>query len=89
MVVNPSLHPSEEWLAPDSVHFFTAHMPLRMTFESYGGPGGRGMRRWRLDDNDVQMDENGLPCDDIDATVAMCNALSDNHDVQCDASVAM
>ena len=35
------------------------------------------------------MDENGLLCDDIDATVAMCNALSDNRDVQCDASVAM
>ena len=40
------------------------------------------MRRWRLDDNDVQMDENGLLCDDIDAAIAMCNALSDNHDAR-------
>ena len=37
----------------------------------------------------MQMDENGPLCDDIDATIAMCNALSDNRDVQCDASVAM
>ena len=29
------------------------------------------------------MDENGLLCDDIDATIAMCNALSDNGDVRC------
>ena len=43
----------------------------------------------RLDDNDVQMDENGPLRDDIDATIAMCNALSDNRDVQCEASVAM
>ena len=35
------------------------------------------------------MDENSLLCDDIDATIVMCNALSDNHDVQCNASVAM
>ena len=34
------------------------------------------------------MDDNGLLCDDIDVTIAMCNALSDNHNVQCDASVA-
>ena len=46
------------------------------------------MRRWRLDDNDVQMDENGVLCDDIDATIAMCNALINDHDAQCDASVA-
>ena len=35
------------------------------------------------------MDEDGLLCDDIDVTIAMCNALSDNHDAQCNASVAM
>ena len=29
------------------------------------------------------MDENGLLCDDIDVTIAMCNALSDNGDVRC------
>ena len=65
------------------------HLHLVETLYNYGGPGGRAMRRWRLDDNDVQMDENGVLCDDIDATIAMCNELSDNHDVQCDASVAM
>ena len=37
----------------------------------------------------MQMDENGLLHNDIDATIAMCNALSDNRDVQCNASVAM
>jgi len=42
-----------------------------------------------LDDNDVQMDENGPLCDDIEATIAMCNALSDHHDAQCDASATL
>jgi len=35
------------------------------------------------------MDDNGVLCDDIHATIAMCDALSDNHDVQCDASTTV
>jgi len=52
----------------------------------YGCPGGHTMR-W--DHNIVQMDKNSLLCDDIDATIAMCSALSNHHDAQCDGSVAM